>query len=152
MANCDSDLLAWSGSRPCWKISSHQKKIVWLCPICLLGIIPGLCCSPDCVQKLSVGVLVGMGQNCGKVWDTCQASRQDRYRTVLELKFWMSLIYWYRSSQKDYLWKYYKVVYPSWLRAYLSYSNTEFWSSEYCFKYTLPKMSVNKLAHSTDQG
>lgn len=120
-----------------WKMS--PDKAVWLCPIWLLGIIPGQCYPPDCGQEVSVRVFSCHVQNHGKVWDTCQVSRQERFRTKLGLKFSMSLDYLYWSSQKNYLRKHFKVVYPSGVGAYLLNSNTKFWSSECYLKCTLPK-------------
>lgn len=66
------------------KISS--EAVVWLCPICQLGIIAGLCYSPG---ALCEGVHLSW-QNHGQARGTCQMSRKERFRTTLGLKFWMS--------------------------------------------------------------
>lgn len=142
--------LARSGSCLHWE-KSHQKK--WFSYSQIISWDQFVVCAVSrTMPRTCLWTFIGMGQNHDKVWDTCQVSWIDRYKTVVELKFWVSLGYLYRSRQKCYLWKQHEVLYMSWVRVYQLHSNIESWSSKYCFTYSLIEKTGSNLAHSMDQG
>lgn len=125
-----------------WLMSTLRKisseKVMGLCPICLLGVIPGLCYSPDYGQEQSESVQLSQANP----WQSVRhlsSIMEGEAENHIGLKFWISLNYLYWSSQNNYLRKQFKVVYPSGIRTYLIHSNINFGSSECYLKYTLPK-------------